>query len=283
MFRALCGCLLALATVSQAEEIPKWSFSVTPFTRYGFEQDLNPQNSFSSWRSGLTFQGGGPINSSLFTGLTSDLEYTNYDFKQDAFARDFIFLDLRPSLSVYLNPNVGLYTGVLVGMGAETGAHWGDSVVYGAFVGFNYQLAPQMWIGTGIGFSTQLEDDPIILPLISLDWMINDRLSMSFNGLKGNLNYKLDDQWSIYLEGRYDIRQFRLTDESLVNEGVLGDQSVAVGMGFRYSPQETLTLSLGGGLILWREITLYDDNENKVYKDTADLTGYVSANVRLAW
>lgn len=283
MLKAFYACLLGLTAFGQAEEIPDWSFSVTPFTRYSFEQDLDSDNSFSVWRSGLSFQGGGPTNSFLLVGWTSNLEHANYDFTDNTFAGDFIFLDFRPSLSVYLNPDLGLYTGILVGMGAETGADLGDSMVYGGFVGFNYQIAPHVWVGTGIGFSTQLEDDPIILPLISLDWRINDGWSLSISGLRGDLSYKIDDRWSFYLEGRYDIRQYRLTDEAAINHGVLGDRSAAAGVGIRYSPHQAVKFSLVGGLILWREITLYDDHETKVYEDTAEPTGYVSANIRFAW
>jgi opacity protein-like surface antigen len=278
------ACAVAVSgSVVLAEDVPAWSSSVTPYARYSFDQDLNDDNSFSVLRSGATFRTGGPVTESVFSGLALDVEYSNYDFGDDAFPDDFVFIDLRPSVSVYLNENFGVYGGALLGFGGEPDADVSDSLVYGGFIGFNYQVADGVWIGTGVGVSTQLEDDLLIVPLVNIEWAITDRLTLNASGLKGDLTYKIDDAWSVYLEGRYDIRQYRLDDDAIVAAGVLGDEAVLVGLGVAYQPSENITLSLAGGAVVWREITLYDDEENKLAEDAADLTGYAAASVKIAW
>lgn len=283
MLKTIACSVLALMPVAIAEDVPTWSTSITPYARYSFDQDLNDDNSFSVLRSGATLRTGGPVTESVFTGLVLDLEYSNYDFGDDAFPDDFVFIDFRPSASVYLNENFGVYGGALLGFGGEPDADVADSLVYGGFVGFNYQIAKGVWIGTGVGVSTQLEDDLLIVPLINLEWAITDRLTLNASGLKGDLTYKIDDDWSVYLEARYDIRQYRLDDDAIVAAGVLGDEALLVGLGVAYHPSENITLSLAGGAVVWREITLYDDNENKLVEDAADMTGYAAASVKFAW
>jgi long-subunit fatty acid transport protein len=283
MLKTIASAVLVSGSVVLADDVPSWSSSVTPYARYSFDQDLNDDNSFSVLRSGATFRTGGPVTESVFSGLNLDAEYSNYDFGDDAFPDDFVFIDLRPSVSVYVNEDFGVYGGALLGFGGEPDADVADSLVYGGFVGFNYQIAKGVWIGTGVGVSTQLEDDLLVVPLISLEWAITDRLTLNASGLKGDLTYKVDDEWSVYVEGRYDIRQYRLHEDSIVSEGVLGDEAVLVGVGVAYSPSDNITLSLGGGAIVWREITLYDDDENKLSQDTADPTAYAAASVKIAW
>ncbi len=283
MLKTIAGVVAGCGSVVLAGDVPSWSSSVTPYARYSFDQDLNDDNAFSVLRSGATLRTGGPVTESVFGGVVLDLEYSNYDFGDDAFPDDFVFIDLRPSASVYLNENFGIYGGVLVGFGGEPDADVADSLVYGGFVGFNYQLAKGVWIGTGVGVSTQLEDDLLVVPLINLEWAITDRLTLNASGLKGDLTYKIDDAWSVFVEGRYDIRQYRLDDDAIVAAGVLGDEAILAGLGVAYHPSENITLSLAGGAVVWRQITLYDDNENKLVEDAADPTAYMAASVKFAW
>ncbi len=274
--------VLALGGIAFADELPSWSSSVTPYARYAFETDLDDAGSFSVLRTGASFKTGGPWTESVFAGLSFDAEYSNYD-SDSGIPSDFVFLDLRPSVSVYLNENLGVYGGLILGAGGEPDADVGQSLMYGAFVGFNYQVSPGVWIGTGVGFSTQLEDDALVVPLINLNWAINDRLTLEANGLSGKLNYQLDGAWSVFLEGRYEFRQYRLADDAAIPEGVFSDESIPVGIGVTYSPNDAISLTLSGGAIVWREIEFYDDDENKLSSDEADITGYVSASVRIAW
>ncbi|MBC7782886.1 MAG: hypothetical protein H7144_03525, partial [Burkholderiales bacterium] len=159
----------------------------------------------------------------------------------------------------------------------------GDSLAYGAFAGVNYQIAKGVWVGGGVGISTQLEDSPIAVPLINIDWTINDRLRLEVGGLSGTLTYTIDPQWSIFAEGRYELRQYRLADDAIVPEGVLSDASIPLGVGARFSANDNISVSLSGGAVVWREIEFFDDDENSLSDDTTDIAGYVAASVKIAF
>lgn len=267
------------------ETLPPWAASVTPYGRYSFEADFEDGQSLSVLRAGADFTVGGPVSQATFISLAVGTEYSNYDFSIAAAGMpdDVYFVDIRPAVSTYLNENLGIYGGLILTAGAEADAELGDSVAYGAFAGVNYQIAKGVWVGGGVGISTQLEDSPIAVPLVNIDWTINDRLRLEVSGLSGTLTYTIDPQWSVFVEGRYELRQYRLADDAIIAEGVLSDASIPLGVGVRFFANDNITVSLGGGAVVWREIEFFDDDENKISDDTTDITAYVAASVKIAF
>jgi hypothetical protein len=235
----------------------------------------------SSARKVLTL--GGPIDSTTFFKFSGELEYSNYEFDHlDAFGfadvdgpDDVYSIDLRPSFVKYLTPNFSVYGGVIFGAGGEAGADVGEALYYGGFAGFSYQVQPGLWLGAGVGVSTQLEDDPFIVPLVTLDWTINDRLKLEATGTRGLLTYKVNDQWSTFVEARYIFRQFRLDDDAVVSGGVLTDESLPVGVGVTYAPSDHLSFTVTAGGVFWRTIKLTDDGNHDLVDEDADVTAYV--------
>jgi len=273
--------LLALSGVAYAES--GWSSSITPYGRYQFETDLDEAGSFSVIRTGAAFKTGGAVTDTVFGAIAFDAEYSNYDSNDTSIPSDFVFIDFRPSVSVNLNENLSVFGGLILGAGGEPDADVGDSLMYGGFAGFNYQLAKGVSVGTGVGFTTQLEDDAIILPLLNLTWAISDNLTLEANGLSAKLSYKVDDAWTVFAEGSYEFRQYRLADDAAIASGVFSDEWVPLGVGVSYTPADNITVSVSGGAIVWQQVEFFDDDENSLSEIDADVTGYVSASVKIAW
>lgn len=278
---ALSALILA-PTTTYADVLPDFTASVAPYVRNSFESDLNDAVSFSVLRSGASVSLRKIESRQLNYGLSAELEYSHYDANA-SFPDDFLFFDLRPSIATYLNERFGIYGGAVLSFGGEPDADVADGLTYGAFIGFNYKVADNVWIGTGIGVTTQLEDDLLFVPLITLDWTIHDRLSLSAEGLSVKLAYKVDDQWTVFLDGRYEFRQFRLNDNAIVPEGVLSDESIPVTIGVTYSPSDSVSMSLAGGAVVWREVRFFDDDENELTHDTADITPFIAVSAKIAW
>jgi opacity protein-like surface antigen len=287
--RALAALLLtgSAAFAQDQSALPPWEASVTPSSRYVFEADLGDA-SVSVFRNGLAFGVGGPVSETTFVRLGMESEYAAYEFDNltgfglpDDGPDDLLFVELRPSISTYLNPNFGLYGGLILGAGGEPDADFGDALYYGGFVGFNYQIRPGLWIGTGVGATTQLEDNALIVPLLTLDWTITDRLTLSASGLTGRLTYKVDDNWSLFADGRYEFREYRLASDTVIlPDGVLTDESVPLGLGVTYAVADNFSVSLSGGAILWRSLELSDEDGDALVDEDADVTGFVSASVK---
>lgn len=261
-----------------------WETSLTPRASHEFDANLGDAT-LAVTRGGILFKTGSQLNQQLIVGASLDAEYANYDFG-DLFSTapaDFLAIDVRPSASFYFSENLGVYGGAILGFGGEPSADIGDSLIYGAFGGFNYQIAKDLWVGAGLGVSTQLEDDVLYVPLVTIDWKINDQLSLEANGLSGKLTYAIDKQWSIFAEGSYQLRRYRLDDDSIVSDGVLADDYIPVGIGVSYAPSDHVTISLVGGAVVWREIEFIDDDENEIASEDAEITPYVAASVKISW
>ena len=167
--------------------------------------------------------------------------------------------------------------------GGEADADVRSSLYYGGFVGFNYQVAKDVWLGAGVGVQTEFEDSPLIVPLVTLKWQINDRWALEADGLNGKLSYALNDAWSVFVDGRYEFRQFRLDDGNIVPEGVLSDESVPFSLGVTYAPQPAFSAFAAVGVVAWREFELLDEDGGDVSTTEADPTAFVAVGLKWAF
>ncbi|MDQ8191514.1 DUF6268 family outer membrane beta-barrel protein [Roseibacillus persicicus] len=154
-----------------------------------------------------------------------------------------------------------------VGTNAESGADWGESLRYGGLGAAWYRYSDNLSIGLGAGFSTQLEDDLSVFPILVLDWQITDTLTLStippegFNlGPGATLRWDLRDDLSLSLVYLYQRDQQRLDEDSLAAANGVGEtrqSRVALAATYRFSENFSLTghlgMTIGGELELQNE------------------------------
>lgn len=144
----------------------------------------------------------------------------------------------------------------------QSGADFSDSLTGGGYVTVRYRFSPPLALGGGALISTRLEDSAEIIPVLSLDWDLSDRLTLSSRGPGITFTATLNDQWKAAIMAGYETREFRLADSSAaspIRGGVLRDHRVPVGATIAYSPCRSFTVELGAGVILWQEY-LVDNN-----------------------
>ena len=283
---AILAALLGASVVQAADEGPtKWAYSVTPYANNAFSADVGDE-SMSVFRSGATFRGFGPVSRGVFLSFTSQAEYSRYDFDEPSSLfgsnapDDGLFVELQPAGAVYVNEDLGFYAGLTLDYGSDLHAKLSDSLTYGGFVGVNYQVAKDVWIGGGVGVISKFEDDPIFYPLLNIDWCITDKLKLDVSGLTGRLTYELTDDWSIFAEGSFELRQYRFGSNGVVPDGAMADSYIPVGIGVSYTPCDTLTVSLSGGGIFSRQVEVFDDSDHSLAKLDGDTAVYAAANVK---
>lgn len=115
------------------------------------------------------------------------------------------------------------FASISVNSAGEENADFGESLTYGGVAGFTYSSSKTLTLGLGLAARSRLEDDAFVLPFPILQW-------------------DFDEQWRFYIGG----------------SSVGG--SAAAGIGFAYTPDPAVTLSLGfGGFGLGGEFRL-DEN-----------------------
>ena len=276
-------------TTSPADTGP--TFTLTPYGNYAAPADLGHGNgTIDVARAGATLTTAMQFSPTVSGKLVTQGEYSHYDLHNLSAvpdggkdALDVGMLDLRPSVNVYINDHFGVYGGVLLDLSGDSGAHLSDAFSYGAFAGFNYKLGDGIWVGTGIGFSTELEDDPIVLPLFTATWQFADNWTLSGDGLSARLTYKFSDSLSAYLDGRYVFRQYRLAATDVVPNGAIFDESVPITVGVEYHATDALSVSAEVGSVVYRRVEFWTPGSNQAGADEANPALYAGLQLSYAF
>jgi hypothetical protein len=88
------------------------------------------------------------------------------------------------------------------------------------------------------------------------------------------LSYQASESVSLFAEGGWLSREYRLDDEGLAPDGVLTDDRVPVGLGVRYAPSQTFFLTLRAGAMVYQEYQVDDRSGNELVQREGDVTPY---------
>ncbi len=159
----------------------------------------------------------------------------------------------------------------------ENGASTGDSVTYGLYAAATWRINERLTIGPGIGVFTRLENGARVFPFLAIEWDITERWNLSTGrGLAASqgpgltLSYKLNEDWSLGLSGRYEDIEFRLDDEGPAANGVGRDQSLPLVFIATLDPSPKFSLSVFAGIEIGGTLTLKDTSGNKLEKSDYD-------------
>jgi hypothetical protein len=266
-----------------------WAFTLSTDPSFTFRSDLDEdKGSVSIVRTNFAANFAGPIGDRLRLSIGLFGGVANYDFK-DFRTGGVTFNDgpiddaYEAGLSLLAIYSIddqwyALARGSVLA-GWEADADLGDSIFGTAAAGIGYHFSKNFSLALGGGFITRLEDNVGFLPLIVLNWQISDTLKLETTGVGLVLASTLSDQWSVYLRGGGDFHQYRLEDNNQVAPGgVLNDTRVPVGVGFEWKPCAGLTLSLEGGVVVYQQYELRN-NDEEIDEIETDPAAYIAARL----
>jgi len=164
-----------------------------------------------------------------------------------------------------------------VRLNGEKGARNSDSRTYGLFGVVAWRLNENLTIGPGIGVFSRLEDGTTFFPVLAIDWNITDHWNLSTGrGLASSqgpgltLSYKLNEDWSLGLAGRYEDLEFRLDDQGPAAGGIGRDQSFPLIISANLKPSKSIDLSVFAGMEFGGKLRLKDAQGNVVEESKYD-------------
>jgi hypothetical protein len=181
-----------------------------------------------------------------------------------------------PRLSVQQDEHWGWFVGGIIQFSGEADVHVDDAATFGGYAGARYSFSENFGLSFGFAAKSRLEDDAIVIPLVGLDWNVNDRVTISTDGTVGSIHVKLDDQWAAVLSGGWELRDYRLDSDSPLPDGVVSDSRVPIGLSFEWKPSANVTLSIGGGAVVWQEFQFRDNDGNDISETNTDPAPFVS-------
>jgi hypothetical protein len=191
---------------------------------------------------------------------------------------------LRPLLSYQIDEQWGVFGAASLNWGAEDGGELADAFTVAGFGGVRYAFSEELSMSLGVGAATQLEDSTEFIPIIGVDWKINDRTRLSTTGVEGlgaRLTHGFAPEWALIVQGSYENRQFRLADDNALPEGVLRDRRAPFGVGIAYSPSPSVAIELMGGVVAWEELRFDDREGNEVSEINSDPAPFIRLMVRI--
>lgn len=171
---------------------------------------------------------------------------------------------------------------VLGGASWEDGASFSDSFNAGGAVLASYRFSPTLKIGVGGLYLERLNEDPLVVPALALDWQVTDDLDVTLYALDLRAEYDLSDTWSIYVRGEYDPGGALLKDRRDTEADSYDDQGFRTAGGLKWSPTTHFSLSVEGG-VAFHEYALRNDNEEELAKDRLDPAPFVGVAARLSF
>jgi hypothetical protein len=284
--------------VSGARTVPegqRLTFTLIGAGDVMFRTDLDDSpGDVSIVRAGGGLEVGVPIGdrarlSGLFFG-----EQSWYDFKNatglvpgtDDPLDEAYRLVLRPLLSWQIDERWGVFGAASLNWGAENGGDLSDAFTVAGFGGVRYSFSDKLSLSLGGGAATQLEDSTEFIPVIGIDWQIDEATRLSTTGVEGigaRLTHGFADAWAVTLQAGYESREFRLADDNALSEGVLRDRRVPIGVGVAWTPSHAVSVEVMGGVVGWQELRFDDRDGNEVSEVNGDPAGFLRVMVRVAF
>ncbi len=291
----------ALGQAAPVDEAPAvtaepWRTSVDLSANHILAFDTDIDNSAASLTTNTTRFGAGvnftrPDNRLAF-GVGFRGAVAVYDFENgdtilagldddpfDAFTRQRLELSGRYAF----NETWGIFGLVGVEAAHESGADIGSAIQGGGTViGTWTNSTRDLTLGFGLGGFTRLDESPVVFPLVTVRWQIDQQLRLENERLGLALTYEPNDDWAFGLFGRFDRVEYRLDENnSASSEGVLKDNRIAIGGRVTWTPEcvDGLSLSLTGGVLVYREIELLDDDGDDLFAEDADPSAFIGVSV----
>jgi outer membrane scaffolding protein for murein synthesis (MipA/OmpV family) len=268
----LAALLYALPVAAQQQQHGPWYFKIDGGGVHYSEADLKDSSGgFSKDRWFVSAGVDYAWSKRDSIGITLGGGQANYDFNDESGFGGGAPWNKIDDTRVSLTGRFGLgETGTLMVIpslrfNGEKDASSNDSRTLGLYAAVAWRLRENLTIGPGFGIFSRLENGTRFFPILAIDWDISERWNLSTGrGLASsqgpglNLSYRLNDDWSLGLAGRYENIEFRLADEGPAAGGIGRDESMPLVFTANLNPSKKLSLNVFAGVVFGGKLRIKD-------------------------
>lgn len=251
---------------------------------HAFRADLDTAGDASVSRAGATVALDLPMGDKATLSLNLTGEASWYDFSGATGiipgATDpwntLYSVAFDPRALFFVDEHWSWFIGGEVRAAGEGGADVGEALTFGGTAGARYAFSKKFALTFGVFGTSRLEDDALVLPLIGVEWQINDKVRFATRGTGGALTATVAEGWDLSLLAAWSSRGYRLEDgRALLPEGVVRDTRVPVGVEIAWSPSRSVRVALSGGVVAWQEYETLDSAGNEISTENTDAAPWV--------
>ena len=176
------------------------------------------------------------------------------------------------------------YFGTLAAsVSGDGGADFDEALRIGGFGGVRYARSDRLSFSAGVGAFSQIEDDPIVIPVVGVEWQPTERWQVNIGVPETGVTFEPVERLKLFVRAEADFDDFRLSGDGPLDGAVLRDDGLGVAAGVEWRPTRRIELRAGVGSTFFRELTIDDaDGDELLQADLGTgLFGTASLTVRL--
>jgi len=170
-----------------------------------------------------------------------------------------------------------MYGGPIMRMSAESGADWGKATQGGGALAVNYIASEKLSIGGGIVALSQIEDDALVMPILTANWKFADKwkaalgfTDLATSGYGANVSWLCHENWQLTFGGQFHKARFRIDGSGASNDGVGEDSAFVLTTAATWTPNKSFTGTAFVGLATGGQVRLENSNGHKIADEDYD-------------
>lgn len=271
--------------IKDATEAPlELTWSVSGHAEGMFRTDLDGGGGVSVWRAGGDTKIGLSPTDGTRLALEFAGEYSHFDFTGPTTLvpgdvepwEDLQAFRVGATLAGQFNDTWGWVFGGMGRLAYESGADVGSALMGVGYGAIRYRFSDDFAVTLGAGIATRLEDDLRVIPVLGLEWQVNEMVRVETEGLGLRVSAQVSEQWEVALRGGYESREWRLSERrAVLADGVARDDRVLVGGEVAWKPTGSVRIAIQGGMVVWQELEALSMTGVKVGDQEGDPGAFV--------
>lgn len=276
----------ALAQTAPGPTEWRWSYSAAGFNV--FRSDLD--NGGSAGMAGLFvgLSGVKPIDSKL--AISTAIRFDLLDF---SFRNPTAFGGVAPWNRVY-QPGISVGVSYLLDNGwrlgfvptvqysGESGAKFGDAIIWGALASASKSFSKDLTLGLGVAGFSRIEKTSFF-PFIIVNWRITENLRLANPFAAGpagpaglELVYDLGGGWETGVGAAYRSFRFRNSEDAPTPNSIGEARMIPVFARIAKNLTPTMQLELMAGATIGNQLKLYDQGGDRLVAENQDAAPFVA-------
>ncbi len=258
------------------------SFSATPKLLVATEEDLDTTGTVSILRIGPDIRIRYAPEKTAFFDVHVGGEFSFYDFANATNivssgdpAGDTSRTWIGAAYTAQIDDKWWMFASGKALWAFESGASVGDAFIGTGTIGASYAFNDTLTIGLGVYARSRLEDNAQVFPIPYINWAINDQWSLASTQTGARLSYVLDEDWTLFFDGSWESREYRLDDNGPIPGGVMRDDRIPLTLGAIWKAGDHVSLEASAGLNAATQYEFLDAAGNTI----ADVDGDGSVRI----
>lgn len=224
----------------------------------------------------------------LKAGIEFDRSFYNFDglsaVVPGARERSIDRLDsygLKANFLYFESQTIAYFSFFDLSVSREPGADLGESVKTGGVFGVQYSPSRELGYRFGIAAFTRLEDSPMIIPALGLEWRPDDKWEVLLGVPETGVTYNATPEISLFARAHMEFHDYRLDEPAPLDDAVLRDDLFGLELGAEWEFARNSQVGLFAGLPMKREFTIDDDKGHALYKEDLDRRPFFGASLQI--